>query len=197
MTSPQFQTGQPLGEYLCLPHGLEAWSASNDGEYLVCLSNRSTIKSYDVYRQQTDQHYILRSGPRFTWIYTTLDHLSFPHHASVNRIDTNSVAHHSTARKFIPPAPVTDFWTVLRSYENQSLWDNFCCDGDGSWITDGILHGTLVCVHDESYMKEVDPTVCSAAYMIYCTKQNFAQKGQPPNDLNQRTTTVLRFGGGC
>ena len=47
--------------------------------------------------------------------------------------------------------------------------ENFDCNGDGSWITDGICKKTLVIVHDDSYIKEVDPNVCSAAYMIYCT----------------------------
>ena len=70
-----------------------------------------------------------------------------------------------------------DFWTVLRAFGNQSLWRNFDCDGDSKWITDGLVDGTLVAVHDGSYMKEVNPQVCSAAFMIRCSNTGLRAKG--------------------
>ena len=35
---------------------------------------------------------------------------------------------------------------------------------------DGITNGTLVTVHDGSYMEKLDPSVCSAAVVLHCTK---------------------------
>ena len=43
------------------------------------------------------------------------------------------------------------------------------CNGDVEWIRRGLWLGSLVIVHDGSYMKEVDPLVCSMGFLIYCT----------------------------
>jgi len=42
---------------------------------------------------------------------------------------------------------------------------------------DGLVDGTLVSVHDGSYMKEVNPQVCSAAFMIRCSNTGLRAKG--------------------
>ena len=41
----------------------------------------------------------------------------------------------------------------------------------------GADHGTLVAVHDGSYMKEVNPQACSAAFMIRCSATGLRAKG--------------------
>ena len=87
------------------------------------------------------------------------------------------MALHSEALLPLVPETSHDFWTVIRGYDNQTLWDNFDCDGDGSWITNGLINGTLVAVHDGSYMKEVNPHVCSAAFMIRCNATGLRAKG--------------------
>ena len=63
---------------------------------------------------------------------------------------------------------ITDFWDVLNSFRNQSLWKYFRCGGDGSWITRGLTASTLDCISDGSYMQEVSQEVCSAAVLIKC-----------------------------
>ena len=65
------------------------------------------------------------------------------------------------------------FWDVLHSFENQSMWKYFSYDGDGKWIHRELMMGSLVMVHDGSYMPKVTKKVCSAAFYIYCktTKQ--------------------------
>ena len=88
-------------------------------------------------------------------------------------LSDNCARLHLTLAPHRAPTPVTDFWEVLRSFENQSLWRYFHCDGDGRWIHRGLLMGSLVIVHDGSYMPEVEKGICSAGYMVYCkvTKQ--------------------------
>ena len=102
----------------------------------------------------------------------------FPNFASVHPLNDNTVALHSLAPPPVWLQPITDFWAVLHGYDNQSLWDNFDCDGDGSWITDGMITGKLAIVHNGSYMKEVNPHVCSAAYMIWCCATGLCEKAQ-------------------
>ena len=94
-------------------------------------------------------------------------------HGVGGRIDSHTVTLHSRAAAFEAPPQPASFLDTLRSFENQSLWRYFHCDGDGEWISEGLVNGTLLIVHDGSYMAKVDKTVCSAGYMIYCvaTKQ--------------------------
>ena len=56
----------------------------------------------------------------------------FPNYASVHPLNNDTVALHSLAPPPVWLQPTTNFWAVLRGYDNQSLWDNFDCDGDGS-----------------------------------------------------------------
>ena len=76
-----------------------------------------------------------------------------------------------------PPASEVTFWEVLRSFPNQSLFEHFTCDGNGKWICSGLMQGTLICVHDGSYMPKIDPNICSAAFIIKCTATGKIAKG--------------------
>ena len=76
-----------------------------------------------------------------------------------------------------PPVPEVTFWDVLRSFLNQSLFEHFTCDDDGEWIRLGLMHGSLICVHDGSYMPKIDPHICSAAFIIKCTATGKIAKG--------------------
>ena len=87
----------------------------------------------------------------------------------MRRLDKLTVLLHSHVARPLPQPVSTDFLSVMRSFENQPLWDYFVCDGDGSWILQGLLSRSLVVVHDGSYMREVCPRVYSATYMMYCT----------------------------
>ena len=91
-------------------------------------------------------------------------------YASVEVLSSNEVKVHSTA---LAPRRTTATYSLrdtLKTFPNQSLWRYFRCDGNGEWIVDGLEHGTLVIAHDGSYMAEVDPNLCSAAYIIYCRR---------------------------
>ncbi len=71
-------------------------------------------------------------------------------------------------RQFRKKSPVPGFWKHIHSDKNPSLWKNLRCNGDGLWLRQGLCSGSLLIVHDESYMKEVSSHVCSAAVMIVC-----------------------------
>jgi len=53
--------------------------------------------------------------------------------------------------------------------KNPSMWNNLKCNGNGTWIYDGLCMGLLIVVHDGSYMREVSASVSAAAIMILCT----------------------------
>ena len=99
-------------------------------------------------------------------------------YASIQEVDDMTVSLHSTAEiPATPEEPSMSFWDALHSFENQSLWKYFRCDEDGKWIHRGLMLGTLVIVHDGLYMPHVDKQVCSAAFMVYCTRTKLRAKG--------------------
>ena len=49
-------------------------------------------------------------------------------------------------------------------------WDRFKCSGDGWWIRDALLDGTLVMVSDGSYMASRHIGACSGAFVLKCTR---------------------------
>jgi hypothetical protein len=51
--------------------------------------------------------------------------------------------------------------------------------------------GSLVIIHDRSYMKEVSPDLCSAAVMIYCTSTSLLCK----RTIAEKTASAVRYWG--
>ena len=50
------------------------------------------------------------------------------------------------------------------------MWKSIRIVGDDNWIKDAIEGGTLVAVTDRSYIKEKYPSLCSAAFILECSK---------------------------
>jgi hypothetical protein len=93
-----------------------------------------------------------------------------PFYASTIQVNDKTILLHSWVKRYEAPVACTDtFWQLILKDNNQSLWRTLKCDGDGAWIRQGLLCGSLLVAHDRSYMKEVSTSVCSAAVMIYCT----------------------------
>jgi len=160
-----------LGDYLSLGHQHHQWYATADRSELFFWPDRN-VQSYQVFVKDTLNR-TTRYGTKYSLSRALLGEPPQLEYASIRRVNNETVTLHSTAPVFVAlPAP-TSFLDTLHSFENQSLWRYFHCDGDGEWIADGLANGTLLIVHDGSYMRNVDKTVCSAAYMIYCvaTKQ--------------------------
>ena len=67
----------------------------------------------------------------------------------------------------MPPSP-TDFREVLLDWEHTWLWQDFRLVGDPNWIAEAIKDNSLVAVTDGSYIKEIYPNLCSAAYILEC-----------------------------
>jgi hypothetical protein len=68
------------------------------------------------------------------------------------------------------PDPTT-FLEVLELWGNTWLWDNMSVLGRMEWIVgQSILDGSLVAVTDGSYIRELYPHLCSAAFVLECSK---------------------------
>ena len=128
-------------------------------------------------------------------VYQITDEVKNSHHppkyASVIPSETNTVRLHSTAERPAPAQRPLLLREVLNLRQNKALWRHFTCTGDGSWIREGLPCGSLLLVHDGSYMKKVDPNICSAAYVIRCRTTGNKARGLIVEKADLLTTIEL------
>ncbi len=78
----------------------------------------------------------------------------------------------STATCTIQDTTPSTFVEVLHSWGNTWLWEHMSVYGGVIWLEQSISDGTLVAVTEGSYIGELYPTLCSAAFVIECTKEH-------------------------
>ena len=69
-----------------------------------------------------------------------------------------------------PDTTPTTFLGVLKSWGNTWLWENMTVSGGTEWIRHSINDGSLVAVTDGSCIRELYPNLCSAAFILECSK---------------------------
>ena len=173
VTSPSLVLDQPLGQYLITPPNHTGWYANNDISEVYHLRGDF---SYDVYsRTATERRH---RHPTFTKSHLAEeDEIILARLASVEAIEDVSITLQSST---LVPSHVdsrTSFLDTLHSWPNQSLWKYFKCDGDGEWIRRAIILGTLTFVHDGSYMRQVAPKLCSAGFVLSCSRSGMQATG--------------------
>jgi hypothetical protein len=67
------------------------------------------------------------------------------------------------------PVPST-FKEVLMSWGNTWLWEHMSITRGDTWIEESIADSMLVAVTDGSYIRELFPNVCSAAFVLEYSK---------------------------
>jgi hypothetical protein len=168
ISSEYYSLSEPLGKYIRPPHRSYKWTTNKQGTTVHHKVTLDAKTLYIVYRRRPEIE--TRAGRRMTRTeYLSKRPLS--RYASIICIDDDTIALHSWVKKYHAPIPkVTSFMDIIKNDSNQSLWRTLKCDGDGSWISRGLLSGSLLVAHDGSYQKEISTEVCSAAVMIFCTK---------------------------
>ena len=176
ISSSTYFLPEALGPFLKSPHQDILWRTSSTNDRLYRIWNDCGDDAYNLFTA-VDMAHNTRYGHQYTFVSTEQGQPPGDYYASVSYIDNDTVRFHSKAVIPCPAVVPTDFWSVLRSFSNQSLWKHFHCDGDGEWIHQGLLLGSLVAVHDGSYMPSVSTNVCSAAFYIYCRHTKNVAKG--------------------
>jgi hypothetical protein len=106
-----------------------------------------------------------RHGSQLKWCHQG-DDGDYPrtHLASVEMVSNLWATSYSTAALSLKvPEPQT-FAKILWSYDNPTLWNCDCINGDGEWIREGLLQGTISIAHDGSFMQE--PLLLSTARQL-------------------------------
>ncbi len=76
----------------------------------------------------------------------------------------------SVAHLPIRPIAPKDFLDVLRGWGQTWIWEDLKVTGGTDWLAQAISDNSLVAVTDGSYIKEHHPELCSAAFVLECTK---------------------------
>jgi hypothetical protein len=160
----------PLQEYISRKHARPMWRISKNREVLhhnIRINGKEFHKEYDPTNDPSARQ--TRSGRRYQHNVTKMGSSELHTYASVTHSQLGQVLLHSFVDSASPPVIPLDFEANLRNYGNETLWQSIDYDDDGSWILEGMMHGTLVIIHDGSYMKEICTSISSAATMIYCS----------------------------
>jgi hypothetical protein len=168
LISPSLVLPTPLGQFVGQPHRKDAWFVDEDRESLFHATSES---SYIQYTRQSNSR-----ASRYGTCYTQpVAHAGqCPRHtrASVQAVDerNEAVRLHSVAAVHVPAPHRRSFLERIRALPNQSLWKHLVVDGDGSWIYEGLLANTLVCMSDGSYNPLLAEDVCACAAIIECQR---------------------------
>jgi hypothetical protein len=162
---------RPLGKYTGRLHWPDDWFVSSN---LSQLYHKVATGGHEVY----NRGHITRAT-RFGAIYHYhhLDDTSCPdqRRASVSNWTGPTVQFHSSALSWIldnVKMPDT-LLSSLASWDNQSLWKHLQIDGgDGGWIHNSLIRGSLIIGHDGSYMPHLANNICACADVDYCNHTN-------------------------
>ncbi len=72
------------------------------------------------------------------------------------------------AREAQESSEPTTFMGVLREWGCSWLWEYMSVEGGTDWIAQAITAGSLVAVTDGSYIRQIYPNLCSAAFVLEC-----------------------------
>jgi hypothetical protein len=148
------------------------WFWNEQGRHLLKYNRAPSgdIRAYDHFIEVSTTHNTRNT--RYQWEYSSLQRPPLlSHFASIRTsiVDENHVRLHSITSIPASPTPPINVRAVLHSWGNDSLWRDLQLHGDGTWVVEGLIQGTIEGAADGSFMVEVCPDVCSAAFMLICT----------------------------
>ena len=176
ITSMQLTLEFPLGPYLVLPHNTEMWFTTDDESELFLKREDGTV---DVYTRSTGGRVTRQLHYSQVEFCCSMPDESLLRVATVLRTEQNDLVslHLTSAILQSPQICHSTVPELLRSTKNPSLWKNFKCDGDGWWIRDALLRGTLRSISDGSYMRDEHIGACSAGFTLKCRRTGLQATG--------------------
>jgi hypothetical protein len=77
----------------------------------------------------------------------------------------------SIAIHTVCPVPTSNFIKVLKGWRHMWIRNDLKMTGGMDWLAQAIAEGTLVEVTDGSYIREHNPDLCLAAFVLECTQK--------------------------
>ena len=161
---PSRDTRTRLGPFIAPTHRIWNWRWEK-GLGCLCQSSEDG-ETEEVFRAEKKPNRFYYSETRPTTGQGTICSVE-PTHAGQVRGGWRLT---SLAQEVTPaPAPWT-FMDVLQSWGNTWLWENISMTGGYDWLHEAITDSSLLAVTDGSYIRELYPNLCSAAFVLECKK---------------------------
>ena len=153
-----------LGRFVVPGHRVWPWRYCEASDTLI----RDKGQVMDVYvKSELPGH---RRANRYTRQIYDAPRLDGGVRCSVEEVAPAVVAIRSRADPIRKTEPPNGFLDVLREWGCLWMWESLELEGDDGWIAEAIADETLMAVSDGSYIKEIYPHLCSAAFILECTR---------------------------
>jgi hypothetical protein len=150
-----------VNKYVAETHRIHLWRWCPDSNTLLYLANgTATIDVYSNTTKKLNCYTKTETCPRS----------KRGEICSVEEIQPGVFRFTSTACR-APTAPFfNSFIDVLRKRRYTWLWEHMLVEGGTEWVSEAIQDGSLVTVTDGSCIGQLFPNMCSAAFILECTK---------------------------
>ncbi len=166
LTSPSLTLPSPLGPFIRLPYTHTQWLTNPARTQLILSLKEGDViyvpsPSTSTTRQTST---FIKSVTTTRSADTTLLASPIPHSNGSYRIHSSAPLHQ------INPCTNISLMTYIREHSYKSLFKHAVIDDDGTWIIPAVRRGSLIIVHDGSYIPHIDDCVCSTAVVLLCTE---------------------------
>ena len=182
---------RPLGDYTAKPHKPDVWFTNELRTHAFCRTSTGRYRQYI----KDDAVRGTRFGSRYRIQEEEVDEPIYNSRLSIKSEGSGeTILFHSSWVIKSPsiPSQQPTMRERINRQENQSLWTNLNMDGDGEWLYDALIGGTLEISHDGSYMNDLARDVCACGVVFHCTRTNkyadltWAEQSTPQIATNYR-----------
>jgi hypothetical protein len=161
MICPSRSRAATVGKYITPIHRIWWWAWNENDSTLNRLRHDSTME--DIFVSG-------KSPNKFHYSHTQLR----KEHNTICSVESTLEGEHfrltSKAPIAIPNPVPRSFMEVSTSWGNTWLWKHVSMTSGVSWLEESIADSTLVTVTERSYIRELFPIVCSATFVLECSK---------------------------
>lgn len=167
ITSANLRMPIPLGKFLRRPFDKFVFLADESRSVITREDNNGDRCFYHPVRG----HYRTRSQKVFELGAQPVE-LTVPTHYVSVQYHTDTLLSVSSQAKLprVTATSIPSLREALNDYGTPSLWRHFDFGPDEEWLVTALRQGSLIAVHDGSFMPDRSEEVCSAAVVFFCMK---------------------------
>ena len=163
--APRGRVQHGMRDFTSRGHKLWKWRYCRESDRVLHLKSTDRM---DVYaRSQLPRH---RGPNRYTRFLVDQPCEERGDICTVEPVAPAVIRVRSSSAPFHPTEPPSTFLEVLRDWGCTWLWDDLRLEGDTSWLAESLQRGSLTAVADGSYMRDLHPHLCSAAFIFECSQ---------------------------
>jgi hypothetical protein len=166
LTSSSLTLPKTLGHFLRKPYTSDQWTTNPTQSQLVLTSNQGTTVFTRLQQLRNTRGKKLYAKSHIT---TPAPNTTLPASA-IHRGDGIYFLHSHATFQQPDTRPASNMVDILRQPPFEHLFKHTKIEDNGDWIVPAARRGTLIIVHDGSYMPQVDENICSAAVVLLCTE---------------------------